>query len=801
MRKPIARLPILVLMLACCLPTMAGDISPKPIRQSELVALVAGAILPENVVREIQVRGLGFQPDASYRSQLKTAGANTTILAAIDSAKITPSGPLADKDLLDRLSNAGKFIRDKRFDEATAELNAAVTASFESIEPGFVMGELLREQERWAESVAVYTAVLSKNAEFPEAHTKLSFVLHRLGDQEGALMEAKAALERTPENAEAHKNAGLALGELRKFDAAAVEYRKALRLKPDYQPVHYDLGLMLFSKGDLEGALAEYKKASALDPNDWAVHHNMAVTLDKKGDLVLAAREYREAKRLNPKDIETRESLASTLMSLHLDGDAANELRELQAIVPDSEFCHRCLGDALMGIDNFETSEKEYRKAIEINPLDEDSHLSLGALLETQHQYDAALEEYRRAIPLDEDDFAGHFQAGRAMLGKKDYAAAQVELKLATNLKPSDATAHFLYAWALNGSGQTDDAIREYQESLSLDPKQPNVRLDLASALEKRGDWAMALDQYRRAAVADLRKETQAQYAAAQQRLKEHISSLKSAGKPSEATQLEAKIHAMTVAPDVSDRLDLALRAGAEASMENHPEKATIAYKEAVTLAERLQPHDDRLVVALVGFAETLTGRPDATEAQIPLERALKVTEEIYGPQSSKLIWSLDHLGENAMMHHDFTASEKFYSRSLDLELKNFGELSASYAAGLRALARMYDTEKAYDRSVSYLLSGLKIDEALYGTDTFETLNELYPLCGVYDRWGKSDKALLYARRALPILEKSFGMNSPNLIEALDIEAKALRQLGRADEAAPIEKRAESIRSVQASSN
>ena len=107
------------------------------------------------------------------------------------------------------------------------------------------MGELLRRQERWAESVAVYTEVLRQDPDFPEAHTKLSYLMYRLGDPEQALREARIALARTPENAEAHKNAGLGLENLNKFDAAALEYKEALRLKPDYQAVHLDLDPLL----------------------------------------------------------------------------------------------------------------------------------------------------------------------------------------------------------------------------------------------------------------------------------------------------------------------------------------------------------------------------------------------------------------------------------------------------------------------------------------------------------------------------------------------------------------------------
>lgn len=54
----------------------------QPLRDSEVLALVAGGALPDNVVHEITSRGLGFRVTDEYRSQLKLAGAQTQILAA-----------------------------------------------------------------------------------------------------------------------------------------------------------------------------------------------------------------------------------------------------------------------------------------------------------------------------------------------------------------------------------------------------------------------------------------------------------------------------------------------------------------------------------------------------------------------------------------------------------------------------------------------------------------------------------------------------------------------------------------------
>ena len=268
-----------------------------------MLALVAGAALPENIVAAIHDRGVNFASDAAFRAQLEAVGADPRILAALDSAKVlAPEGAkrAPNQEELEHIVNAAKLIQNKKFPEGAAELTAVLKASFESPESGFVMGQMLRLQGRWPEAMAVYTEVLRQDPNFPEAHTKLSFIWHSLDEQEAALREAKAALKATPDNAEAHKNAGLALAAMRNFDAANLEYEAALRLKPDYEPVRFDLALMYAEEGDVNGAIVQYRKAIALNPNDVDAHYNLGVELVKKGDVDSGIREYREVKRLDP---------------------------------------------------------------------------------------------------------------------------------------------------------------------------------------------------------------------------------------------------------------------------------------------------------------------------------------------------------------------------------------------------------------------------------------------------------------------------------------------------------------------
>ena len=293
----------LAVVFCSCVFAALPEASKNPLGKSELLGLVAGDALPENLVAAIQQWGLRFHVDAGFRSEMEKAGADSKILAALDAAKSgAPEGAKeADHETLEHIANAGKLIRDQKYSEAADELNQVAKASYLRPEIGFAIAQALRMDERFDDAAAVYGEVLRQDPDFPEAHTKLSYVLYRLGDQEAALREAKTALTVTPGNAEAHKNAGLALTELRKFDAAEAEFQAALSKKPNYQAVQMDLGILYSEKGETDRAIAAYKKAIALDPSDASARYNLGVTYQDKGDFPSAILEYREAKRLNPK--------------------------------------------------------------------------------------------------------------------------------------------------------------------------------------------------------------------------------------------------------------------------------------------------------------------------------------------------------------------------------------------------------------------------------------------------------------------------------------------------------------------
>src|ERR1700741_1536152 len=76
-------------LVSLCGSTGYAQTPGKPLTKGQLLALVAGNALSENVVRHVGVEGIGFRPSAEYRSLLVGAGADVAVLGAYDKAKAT----------------------------------------------------------------------------------------------------------------------------------------------------------------------------------------------------------------------------------------------------------------------------------------------------------------------------------------------------------------------------------------------------------------------------------------------------------------------------------------------------------------------------------------------------------------------------------------------------------------------------------------------------------------------------------------------------------------------------------------
>lgn len=189
MVNKIARAFITLLIYIASVPYLAANPTLPPLRKSEILALVAGGIFPENVAHDIESRGIDFAFDETFGSLLQTAGGDPHIINALQTAKpaIQPrSETIFEQALLQHLSYVGGLIHSGKTQEATTELESYLSTGADRSEFGFVMGEILIVDRRFVEAAQVYAEILKSDPDFPELQQRLSVAHAESGDTEEA---------------------------------------------------------------------------------------------------------------------------------------------------------------------------------------------------------------------------------------------------------------------------------------------------------------------------------------------------------------------------------------------------------------------------------------------------------------------------------------------------------------------------------------------------------------------------------------------------------------------------------------
>jgi tetratricopeptide (TPR) repeat protein len=779
----------------------------KPLRASEVMALQAGGALQANIAHDIAVRGINFPPDSDFLALMTKAGADASLIATLKTAKVTEGSAQPDKQLLQQLCDAAVMMQNRQYGDAADKLSNALDTSFARVETGYVMAELLRQQEKLDVALSVYREILDKEPDFPEVHVKASYLLYRMQDVEGALNEAKAALADNPNDAEAHKNAGLALEQAQKFEAAIGEYKEALRIKPDYAAVHYDLGLLYYHTHNYNEAIADYKKCIAIDPKFAIAHNNLGMVYMETGDPARAVPEFREAKRLNPQDPMFRQNLASALMK-QSPAAAVVELRELEAKFPNFEVCHVCLGNTLAWQGDTKGAEQEYQNAAKLDPADAAPVVGLGSLLEKEKNYDGALEQYRKAEQIASADPSGFKSAGRVLMAKNDFAGAIAELKQAESVAQSDWEVHELYGQALQRSGQLELSVGELKEAVALNPTRALLMTELGGALEKKGDWVGALEQYRKAVLTDAGvmahavpgrgyeicgEECNKQFTAAKARFSDYVTSLRAAGKSAEAAELEKKVAALDTNAGSKEKIELAMKAGDRAFQERKIDEAAKQYKEAVQLSESLPPGDDTRIAALGRLGNAYGMQQNFADASAMFHQQLELVEKAYGPESEKSVQPLQFLGQLAAWQKNYKEADSYLERALAITTKANGDNDPRAVDSLRNIAGLYMAQSDWPKAETYLLRAVKGAQA--AAPDMELI-PLWGLCDLYDKAGNPEKSQGCWHQATDLMAQRMGQNNPQLAQSMTNEATALRKLGRNDEAQKLEQRVAGLQSV-----
>jgi tetratricopeptide (TPR) repeat protein len=436
--------------------------------------------------RTLQRAGADAGLIASLSHSNAKAGSNLHISAGASCSNSRPAAQVAN------------LIREKKFPSAEDKLRgllkaADTTASDNSYTAmlHFVLGSVLRRQDRFDEALDEFTESSRLAPGSPETHNQLSYLFYRTDDSDAALAEARTALSIDPANAEAYRYLGLAFYADGHYDAALHAFEESLKREPEGSlanaDVYFDIGLTQRDKGDSRRAAIAYRHALSIRSDFWEAHTNLGVVLHDQGKLDESIAEYRAAKRLNPEEASVRNNLGNTLCDKEDFDGAIAEFKDLSRQSPGWEGGHNCLARAYMSKRDYPSAVKELRAAILANPTGAAEYRVLGQALLLEGKDQEAVDTLLQAVSLNPESSLGHHYLGTAYVNTQQLAAAEKEFREALRLEPS-AQNHFSLAACLMALNHYEDALGELEIASRMDPSENLYRARMEEVVRLIGN-------------------------------------------------------------------------------------------------------------------------------------------------------------------------------------------------------------------------------------------------------------------------------------------------------------------------
>lgn len=182
-------------------------------------------------------------------------------------------------------------------------------------------------------------------------------------------------------------------------------------------------------------------------------------------------------------------------------------------------------------------------------------------------------------------------------------------------------------------------------------------------------------------------------------------------------------------------------------------------------------------------------------EAEEGLTHALESSEAL-GPLN--VYTSLSYLADLYLSQQDYSAAEPLYRRALDLAQGALGAGHPGLTPTLNSLALIYKEQGNFARANEMLEQAQQIFVDAFGPNDPSVAMGLRNIARLRRVEGNPERAESLYQVALSILEQALGPDDPSIAETLDELAGLLEERGRVNDAAPLTRRAESIRRAQA---
>ncbi|MCA3575300.1 MAG: tetratricopeptide repeat protein [Aestuariivirga sp.] len=346
------------------------------------------------------------------------------------------------------------------------------------------------------EAIALYRAVLQRDARNFDALQLLGLCLYQNGEPQEALKHLDAALGLRRDVASVFNHRGIVRRALGRPAEALGDFDAALALKPGLADALYNKGNALKDLGRLNEAQTCYERALEHQPGRFEILMNLAGVLGEGGRHHDALTRYEEAIARNPLAAEAHVYRGLMLHRLMRFSEAVASHDSAIRIAPRHAEAHSGRGDSLRELGRLDEALASCDAAIALKPGLAEGHCSRANVLNRMKRFDEALASYDRAIALKPDYAEAHSNRGVMLNELKRHAEALESFDRAIALKPAYAEAHSNRGIALGRLNRIEEALASYDTAIGIDGH-AEARYNKGLLLLSRGDYRAGFALYR----------------------------------------------------------------------------------------------------------------------------------------------------------------------------------------------------------------------------------------------------------------------------------------------------------------
>ncbi len=202
-----------------------------------------------------------------------------------------------------------------------------------------------------------------------------------------------------------------------------------------------------------------------------------------------------------------------------------------------------------------------------------------------------------------------------------------------------------------------------------------------------------------------------------------------------------------------------------------------------------LGPNHPDTATSLNNLAGNYRAQGQYKEAEPLYQRALEIKEAALGPNHPDTATSLGNLAGNYHEQGQYKEAEPLFQRALEIKETALGPNHPDTATSLGNLAGNYHEQGQYKEAEPLYKRALQIRETVLGPNHPDTAISLNNLAGLYASRGNFLRSIPLFARALAIYEKVHGTDHPDAIGIAKSYHNALQSLSRGHEAAKLRKK------------